>query len=107
MTRHADPPIQSDRHCYVCPLPLPAQSLKHGDPFCSTDCAKVYHATVARRLELFPRAHVLIERNSELAETTLTRRELLWVIERAIPQMDAGRRRNTTRKDVELEEDVA
>lgn len=42
-----DPPVRYDGLCFVCKGVRPDPAVEHGDPFCSTGCARVFHDTPA------------------------------------------------------------
>lgn len=85
MKPHPDPPTSGDGGCYVCQRKRPVVAVKHGDPFCSTECARVWHSKLARRLGLFPKPRTLIAATSD--PVAINARELLWIAKVAVPQM--------------------
>jgi hypothetical protein len=38
-----DPSMRKDGKCFVCQKPLPGVAVTHGDPFCSTLCARSFY----------------------------------------------------------------
>jgi len=43
-----DPPVRPDGRCAVCKKERTEIAARHGDPFCSTGCAKKWHRTEDR-----------------------------------------------------------
>jgi hypothetical protein len=43
----ADPPRRGDGCCVNCRRGRPEVAVKHGDPFCSTGCARTWHDQLA------------------------------------------------------------
>jgi hypothetical protein len=85
-TKYSDPPVPSDKRCYVCARARPAPAIEAGDPFCSTECCRTYHAPLARRLGLLPKPRTLIDGDAT-GKLVMTPRELRWIAENIIARL--------------------
>jgi hypothetical protein len=106
MSRHrlpSNPKLPGDGRCYVCAGLRPEVAVKELDPFCSTECAKVFHAKTARRLGLLPEPRTLIADDDRPLE--LTARELRWIAEAVVPRL--GARKKTQAQADEQKEPAA
>lgn len=85
-----DPKFRPDKSCALCTNWLPAKSIEQRDPFCSTECAKIWHHRTARKLGLFPAQATLIKPGD--TPFMVTARELLWIVNEAAPRMNRPRK---------------
>ena len=42
-SKRDDPPIRKNGRCAVCNAPRPHLAQAQGDPFCSTNCCRIWH----------------------------------------------------------------